>query len=349
MEKINILVLGVGGNVSQGIITAIRLSKIPCKIIGACISADSLGLYMCDAAYISPYANDDSFVGWVAELCNKEVVSIVFSGVEEIVYTLELNRNMFQAITKAVFVSSDLVNLEIGGDKFQTVEWLKNNQLNFPLYAQFQDKEALENLISQCGFPLIAKPNRGKGSSGIVKLKSKEDLSLVPNNDYCIQQYLGDEKQEYTVACYVNKTGIQQELIILRRDLKYGTTFMAEIVENDSIKVECKRICEKFKPKGPLNIQLRMHNGIPVCFELNVRFSGTTPIRARFNYNDVEAMIQEYIFNKEIESTLKPQRKGRAYRYFNEFYMDLDMHEQLKNNKEVSKIDLYNNFQENIQ
>lgn len=346
MNEINILVLGVGGNVSQGIITAIRLSSIPCRIIGACINAESLGLYMCDAAYISPYANDDSFVGWVAELCNKESVSIVFSGVEEIINTLEYNRNTFETFTNAIFVSSNLKNLKIGGDKFLTVQWLKNNQLNYPLYAQYDDTNSLENLITQLGFPLIAKPNKGKGSAGIIKLMSEEDLKLIPTNDYCIQQYLGDEKQEYTVACYVDKKGIQQELIILRRDLKYGTTFMAEVVENDAIKEECKRICDKFKPNGPLNIQLRLHNGIPICFELNVRFSGTTPIRARFGYNDVEAMIQEYLFNKEINEILKPKNKGRAYRYFNEFYMDMDMFEKLNEKKEVKNVDLYNNFQE---
>jgi hypothetical protein len=40
MGEINILVLGVGGNVSQGILTAIRHSK------GTCVSSDSLGGYM---------------------------------------------------------------------------------------------------------------------------------------------------------------------------------------------------------------------------------------------------------------------------------------------------------------
>ena len=80
MNELNILILGVGGNVSQGIITAVRNSDIPCRIIGVCISPDSLGLYMCDAAYISPYANDNSFVSWVANLCNKESIGIVFSG-----------------------------------------------------------------------------------------------------------------------------------------------------------------------------------------------------------------------------------------------------------------------------
>jgi carbamoyl-phosphate synthase large subunit len=175
---------------------------------------------------------------------------------------------------------------------------------------------------------------------------SKEDLNLIPNTDYCIQQYLGDEKQEYTVACYVDKKGTQQELIIMRRDLKYGTTVFAEIVDNLTIREECMKICNMLNPTGPLNIQLRMHNGIPICFELNVRFSGTASIRAKFGYNDVDAMIREYIFNEEIDTLLKPLNKGKAYRYYNEFYIDTDMFETLNDKKEVKNVNLFKNSQE---
>ena len=83
MKQINVLVLGVGGNVSQGILTAIKSSNLNCHIAGACISEESLGLYYCDSAFISPYANDPKFVEWVADVCNNENIDIVFSGVEE--------------------------------------------------------------------------------------------------------------------------------------------------------------------------------------------------------------------------------------------------------------------------
>ena len=66
---IKILLLGVGGNVSQGILTALRHSNLNCRIIGACVSPESLGLFFCDKAYISPYANDPKFIDWVGEVC----------------------------------------------------------------------------------------------------------------------------------------------------------------------------------------------------------------------------------------------------------------------------------------
>jgi hypothetical protein len=95
---------------------------------------------------------------------------------------------------------------------------------------------------------------------------------------------------------------------------------------------EARKICDLFQPKGPLNIQMRVHNNKAICFELNVRFSGTTPFRAEWGYNDVEAIIQEYIFNENIEGFLNPLKSAKGYRYFNEIYIDLEMERNLKKN-----------------
>jgi carbamoyl-phosphate synthase large subunit len=70
MEKINILILGLGGNVSQGILKAVKMANLNCKIFGACINSSSVGLYFCDSAYISPYAHSNDFIPGLIELGN---------------------------------------------------------------------------------------------------------------------------------------------------------------------------------------------------------------------------------------------------------------------------------------
>lgn len=342
MRRINVLVLGVGGNVSQGILTAIKSSALDCHIVGACISEESLGLYYCDAAYIAPYASDPGFVDWVIDVCNKEKIDIVFSGVEENVMALEENRAAFESGTRAVFVSSDKEQLEIGLSKYRTAKWLRENGCNYPKSANISNREELDELIGEVGFPLIAKPNSGKGSQGIFIAHSRDDLKQIEGKDYCVQELLGDGESEYTIACYVDKTGKSQPTLVMHRHLKHGTTFMAEIVQDDMIRQECEKICERFKPKGPLNIQLRMHHGKPVCFELNVRFSGTTPIRARWGYNDVEAMIREYVLDEPV--TLNPQKEGKVYRYYNEAFIDVKMQKALKENGSVADCKKYDNY-----
>lgn len=342
MNQINVLVLGAGGNVSQGILTAIKSSDLNCHIVGACISEESLGLYYCDTAYISPYANDPVFVDWVADICNKESIDIVFSGVEENVMALEANRIKYESRTNAIFISCTKEQLEIGLSKYKTAKWLQEHDCNYPKSADINNKAEVDELIREVGFPLIAKPNSGKGSQGIFVAQSKEDLEKIAGKDYCVQEFLGDDKSEYTIACYVDKTRKAHDTLIMHRHLKHGTTFMAEIVQNDAIRKECEKICKKFNPLGPLNIQLRMHHGKPVCFELNVRFSGTTPIRARWGYNDVEAMIREYVLDEPI--CLNPLKEGKVYRYYNEAFIDVKMQNELKENSSVKDCTVFNNY-----
>ena len=85
MGKLNILVLGVGGNVSQGILKALAVSNLDYRAVGACICNEAVGLYLCDAAHISPYASDPAFMTWLADVCIKERIDIILTGVEEII------------------------------------------------------------------------------------------------------------------------------------------------------------------------------------------------------------------------------------------------------------------------
>ena len=82
---IHILVLGVGGNVSQGIVKALRKTDLDIHITGACVSPASAGLYMCDEAFLSPYAKEECFISWLAEICNRQKIDMIVTGVEEII------------------------------------------------------------------------------------------------------------------------------------------------------------------------------------------------------------------------------------------------------------------------
>lgn len=292
---------------------------------------------MCDEAYISPYINEEYFMDWLIDICNEKKIDIIMTGVEEIIYRLSEEIEKINKRTKALFIASSLEKLKIGQDKLKTVEWLKENNLNYPKFADGNNQKEIEKLIEEVGFPLIAKPKIGKGSQGIFLLNTRDELNrnILNREEYVFQEYLGDEESEYTVGCYSDKSGKCQEIIVMKRALKYGTTFKAEIVSNEAVYEEAKKICELFKPIGPLNIQMRVHNKKAICFELNVRFSGTTPFRAEWGYNDVLALIKEYIFGESIEYYLKPLKKAKGYRYFNEIYVDLDMEKQLEINKKA--------------
>ncbi|MCR5137818.1 MAG: ATP-grasp domain-containing protein [Oscillospiraceae bacterium] len=319
---INVLLLGVGGNVSQGILKALRHSSLKTHVVGACISPYSSGLYLCDESLISPFADDDRFTSWVIDVCLHYHIDIILTGVEEIILSLAKNIGQIHAETGACFVSSSLEQLTIGQDKYLTCRWLKEHGCNYPDFCMMTDHQGVDRIIREHGFPLIVKPLHGKSAAGVSIVHSASELApLIDSDCFVLQEIIGSEASEYTVGCYVAESGWMPEPIIMQRRLKHGTTVYAKVVNNTAVRKEAEKICSAFHPRGPLNIQMRQDvTGRAVCFELNVRFSGTTAMRANFGFCDVEALLREYILKQQNEDCFHI-RLGEAFRYDNEFYL----------------------------
>lgn len=320
--RLNVLVLAVGGNVSEGILKALALSNLSCNVIGADIGPLKLGLYTADRAYLSPWARDEGFVHWLLDTCHRESVHAVLTGAEAILPTLARHAALIRAETGTVCVVSDPATLDIGDDKLLTCQWLVEHGFRCPAYALSEDRPALDHLAKTYGYPLLAKPRRGGGSRGIVRVCDEADLGYVAlKKGFLVQRHIGGAESEYTAGCFSDRDGIVRGAIVMRRELHEGTTVQAEIGLFPELREEAIRIAEALKPMGPSNIQMRMTDEGPVCFEINGRFSGTTPARARFGFNEVEAALRHYVLN-EPAYDLPLITEGIMLRYWNEAYVD---------------------------
>ena len=142
-----------------------------------------------------------------------------------------------------------------------------------------------------------------------------------------IQEYLGDLNQEYTCGA----TCIDHEIITiisLRRTLKNGNTQQAFCEKTDEIDAYIRKLTLSLKPYGPVNFQLRLTERGPVVFEINPRFSGTTPIRALFGVNEVEAVIKN-LSAAEPKGQYK-EKEGVVIRYFDNQYIPFDQYKHYK-------------------
>ena len=138
-----------------------------------------------------------------------------------------------------------------------------------------------------------------------------------------IQEYLEDPEQEYTCG----STFIDNEilsLISLRRTLKNGNTQQAFCERTDEIDAYISKLTKSLKPYGPINFQLRLTERGPIVFEINPRFSGTTPIRALFGVNEVEAVIQK--LTGVAAKSEYTEKEGVAIRYFENQYIPWDQY-----------------------
>jgi carbamoyl-phosphate synthase large subunit len=68
-----------------------------------------------------------------------------------------------------------------------------------------------------------------------------------------------------------------------------------EIVEFEPIRVVSEQIAQALGSVGPLNIQGRWDGKHFFPFEINPRFSGTTPMRALAGFNEPERMIESWL------------------------------------------------------
>jgi carbamoyl-phosphate synthase large subunit len=319
-----ILVMGISGNVSLGMLRVLRKNFPDYNLIGSCIY-DSFSNHFCDEFYKSPLASSENFIEWFINLCNTKNIDIVFSGVEEIIEVLALNQEIISKSTNCKLTFSSKLCLEIGKSKLATVEWLKNNNFRYPSYCLPRDKNDIVDFYKKLNKPIILKPIFGKGSKGISKYYSLDEVrfSNLEADNYIAQEIIGSEHSEYTVGCYQNLDGYIVEPIIFKRELLNGHTIKAEIIKNSKISEYCKEITYHFNPFGPLNIQLRLDdNDNPVAFEMNVRFSGTTLIRDFFGFKDVVSMVHEKL-NAEFEIlNFNALSEGYCIRMLDEFFFE---------------------------
>jgi len=320
-DPLNVLVLGVGGNVSQGILKALALGSLPCRVVGACTSATAPGLFTTDSSYVSPGARSPDFLPWLLKVCRQEQIQAVLSGVEPVLDVLLLHAEAIRAATGAVCITNSPAAVAVGRNKLRTCEWLRDQGFAYAAFAASEDVSGLAALVRQVGFPLLAKPREGKGSSGIHVLADQTALDRIARiPGYVVQEYLGEEQSEYTAACFTDKDDVVRGTIVLHRQLQHGTTVSASAGLHPAVREEAQRIAAALRPRGPCNIQLRLHRGRPVCFEINVRFSGTTPMRARLGFNDVEAVLRHYVLGNPA-ADLPVVTAGQVLRYWNEFYV----------------------------
>jgi len=329
-DEFNVLVMGVGGNVSQGILKALAISRLKPRVIGACTSPLAAGLYTVDRAYRSPLAEAPDFLEWLVDVCRRESIHAILSGVEAVLIQLaRFSAEIFERTGAKCVVSSEKC-LNIGNDKYLTCGWLEENGLPYPRYAVADDRAGLKALLETAGFPLLAKPRTGKGAQGVCAVRTRSELAAFEDrSDYLLQEYIGDPESEYTAGCVCDRDGHVRGTIVMRRELLQGTTYRAEVGEFPAVRTEARRIVETLRPLGPCNMQFRVSEKGPVCFEINVRFSGTTPLRARFGFNEVEWALRHLVLG-EPALDLHGATSGIALRYWNEIYVDPDAYQKLR-------------------
>lgn len=320
MKKINILVTGTGSLIGQSIIKAIRNSDISndVNIIGCDYFSKTIGSLWCDKNYIIPDIlkknNQKIWLKNIIEIIKENNVLVLFIGVDFELIPFAKNKIEIESQTNCKVIVSNLNLLKIGNDKYLTYQFLKKNNFNYPKTFLPKNFNSLE-----LKFPLIIKPRIGARSRDVFKVNNKKELKekISKIKNPIIQEYLGDENNEYTCGVLMLENKIV-DMMVLKRSLKNGNTQLSEHKFNfpKEIYQYIKAVSNKLEPYGSCNFQIRFNkNNQPCIFEINPRFSGTTYMRCLFGFNEVEYIIK-FLLNYPNKSF--NMKEGLAYRFFEE-------------------------------
>ncbi|MEM6909030.1 MAG: ATP-grasp domain-containing protein [Pseudomonadota bacterium] len=313
-----VAVTGAGAVLGQGIIKSLKSASRDYRVRAYDPNPLSPGLYWTDKHGLLPMAKDPSYRPAVEAMLERERPDAVLVGTDVELEIFAQHRTEWEGRfgTKIVVSSPDIVR--IADDKLATARWLEANGLPFPKSAPGDDAAAIEQLIAEVGFPLVVKPRIGARAVGVslVRDRSALDAALQGREGLVVQQWAGPEDQEYTagVLCF---DGDVKASIVLRRDLRDGNTFRAYADDYPDCEAYVRQVAAALQPYGPANFQFRRGpDGEFRLFEINARFSGTTPMRALLGFNEVDMVLGHLLFGEEI--TQPNVQKGTVVRFLEE-------------------------------
>lgn len=291
-NQANILITGMGSTTAISVVKGLRQQQeVSTKIIGVDINHKNeiAGSKFCDVFYQIPLAVNDNYILRLIDICEAENISIIFPIVDIELEIIATHINEFISRKIKVWVSS-IETIKICNNKYQTYKFFLNHQIPTPftwLPEEIKGKE--ENLT----YPLIVKPQNGFGSADIFCAKNPIELNftLKKITQPIVQEYL--EGKEFTIDVVADEQSNILAVVPRERiEVKAGICYKGKTIKNEQIISQTKKIAELLSIKGHCNIQCRLHNEIPIFFEINPRFSGTLPLTIAAGVNSPLILVK---------------------------------------------------------
>lgn len=322
MQPIHVAVTGMGNPLGQNIYKALSMSSLPLKLYLLDAYPFSAGLLWHGQPVLCPFVKDENYVQELQTFLVREQIHIIFFGTEAEPRAITPYLTHLRQETPTTFVINDERCLKVTGDKLSTARHLAAAGLDSPASADAADASEVASLVDRVGFPLIVKPRTGSAARGITQVDDQKSLQPQLQAGYVVQECLLPRDQEYTVGVYRCQNGSIAAVTTIWRQLDFGLTYKGIVLSNEAIESYAVRVTEAVGAVASCNVQLRLTSRGPVAFEVNTRFSSTTPVRAHFGVNEAEMAIREYVLGEDLDRV--EARSGGMLRCWTELYLEQD-------------------------
>jgi carbamoyl-phosphate synthase large subunit len=311
MKNLNILVTGCGGDIGQSIGKILNESPFVQHLYGCDISEKNAARFIYENFFLGLRFSDENYIPNLEKfVAEKEIDLIIPIAEPELRF---FSQKGISKIGKAKMIMGSALALEIGFDKLKTADFLKAENLPFPITHDINAVDSIDT------FPVILKSKTGSGSADVSIVKDNETFQSIKkkNPDFIVQEYLEGDNGEFTCGLFRSSEGIIRT-IIFKRELMGGFTGYGEVEDNPEIHHILSEIGKKLDLTGSINVQLRLTKKGPVVFEINPRFSSTVRFRDLFGFKDVIWSIED-IMGEPISDYTDTSTGKKLFKGFNEY------------------------------
>lgn len=281
-----ILITGTGGDVAAGIVKCI-LSDMPQAILFSCdIKSIVPFLNHFEKHFIIPRYDSDNYWAVIKKICIECKLTHFFPTTEHEILIADKHRKFFEKMNILPVVNNRMT-VEIATSKYKTAAFLRENGICVP------DTYLPDELPKHLKYPLIIKPDFGRGASQLFKANNQRELenALAVVASPVIQAHVGTEDKEFTVGVFSD--GESTRSISFRRTLGMrNMSVFVEVAQDSRLDAIAHAVSRLFRLKGAFNIQLRYHEEQFHIFEINPRISSTVAFRHQMGFKDVIWWIQ---------------------------------------------------------
>ncbi|MEN0061670.1 MAG: ATP-grasp domain-containing protein [Myxococcota bacterium] len=293
-----VLVTGAGALLGQGILRALQASSLNVELIAVDPSPLAAGLYWVDRAHRVPMARDPAYLDVLSEILGREEPDAVLIGTDVELEVLASHRHALEERFRTHIIVASPEVVAIADDKYQTASFLLSRGFAAPLSGLPGEEE---RILDAVGFPLVVKPRVGARSVGLSIVHDRAELDRAVSSlaDPVIQEHVATADEEYTAGT-LTFNGVCHASIVMRRDLRDGNTYRAFVEPWPELNAQVSELATALGAYGPANFQFRLDGDTVKVFEINARFSGTTPLRHKAGFPEVEMVLRHVVLKEPI-------------------------------------------------
>ena len=305
-----ILFTGVGRRVEliQAFREAALVLNKDLRIYGTDIDLTAPALVFCDEQRKVPHMKNPAYIPSLLDICKAEAIKgkaidLIIPTIDTDLLVLSENKERFEAVGTRVLIS-DADKIRICRDKNLTFQFFtKECTLRSP--KPVTDINDWKNY--NFGYPAFIKPKDGSSSINAYKVNNEEELRLYASRieGYIIQPFI--KGCEYTIDISCDWNG--KPIYIVPRErlqIRAGEVLKTRIDLDQRLIEENKKLCEHFKPCGPMAVQVireehrkEEEQGEQVSqtatdwfIEINPRFGGGSPLSMKAGAKSPEAILR---------------------------------------------------------